>query len=216
MRDINDYTHMTRECFLELIDTGNLDGECPSVFKLLDCKSCPIEKPCTDKFCKECWKQAVKDIKFKGDKKENNMEKKDLKNGMVVELRNGTTKYLVVDDEFVAYDGWMPTDAYNEDLTAASGDRFFDIIKIYETKGHSFRSKIEENRLTLIWQRSEVDWSKVAVDTKIEVSLGGKKWVKRHFKSYESTLVYAWCDGCTSFTGTKYIGFNHYRLYKEN
>ena len=50
-----------------------------------------------------------------------------------------------------------------------------------------------------------IDWSKVAVDTKILVAnfTGNDNeiiWWKRHFAKYENGKIYAWCDGATSFT----------------
>ena len=50
-----------------------------------------------------------------------------------------------------------------------------------------------------------IDWSKVAVDTKILVAdfTGNDDeivWWKRHFAKYENGKIYAWCDGLTSFT----------------
>lgn len=45
-----------------------------------------------------------------------------------------------------------------------------------------------------------VDWSKVPVDTKILVSEGGEDWHRRYFAKYEGGRIYAFSDGCTSFT----------------
>lgn len=47
----------------------------------------------------------------------------------------------------------------------------------------------------------EVDWSKVKVDTPILVkdSKNGM-WMRSHFAKYENETVYAWSDGCTSWT----------------
>lgn len=46
-----------------------------------------------------------------------------------------------------------------------------------------------------------VDWSKVPVDTPILVkdSKNGE-WLHRYFAKYENGQVYAWCDGCTSWS----------------
>ena len=46
----------------------------------------------------------------------------------------------------------------------------------------------------------DVDWSKVQVDTKILVSDNGEYWVRRYFAKYEGGRIYAFSDGCTSFT----------------
>lgn len=56
------------------------------------------------------------------------------------------------------------------------------------------------------WANSEyveppVDWSKVAVDTKILVrDHEDNAWVRRHFAKYEGGRVYAWSDGLTSWS----------------
>ena len=49
-------------------------------------------------------------------------------------------------------------------------------------------------------KESEIDWSKVEVDTPILVKFKeDKEWKKRHFAKYENGLVYAWKDSRTSW-----------------
>ena len=66
-----------------------------------------------------------------------------------------------------------------------------------------------------------IDWSKVAVDTKILVANfaniddGVIKWNKRHFAKYENGEVYAWMDGRTSFTTEHNMSWEYAKLYKE-
>jgi len=203
MRDINEYTHMTREEFIVEV-SGKLSRECPSDYDLKDLT-------CGNK-CKECWKQAIKDIKFK---RENNMEKKDLKNGMVVETKMGT-RYLVVNDEFINNNNWISFRSVNNDLTSDS-DECFDIVKVYSTTGSALKWKFHDNKIELIWQRSEVDWSKVEMDTKIEVKNENGQWYKRHFASFENRKVYAYNNGESEFTKTGLPnGWEYFRLYKED
>lgn len=45
-----------------------------------------------------------------------------------------------------------------------------------------------------------VDWSKVAVDTKVLVSDDGEQWHKRYFAKYENGMGYCWNNGATSWT----------------
>lgn len=46
-----------------------------------------------------------------------------------------------------------------------------------------------------------VDWSKVHVDTKILVrDSENKEWIKRYFARYENNIVFAWYNGCTSYS----------------
>ena len=51
------------------------------------------------------------------------------------------------------------------------------------------------------YKEPEVDWSKVEVDTPILVrSYECEKWYKRYFAKYEDGVVYAWTNGCTSWS----------------
>lgn len=47
---------------------------------------------------------------------------------------------------------------------------------------------------------TEVDWSKVPVDTPVLVSHDGKKWCHRHFSRVVNGIPYAWMYGSTSWT----------------
>ena len=68
-----------------------------------------------------------------------------------------------------------------------------------------------------------IDWSKVAVDTKILVAdfTGNDDeivWWKRHFAKYENGKIYAWCDGLTSFTidsDDLCTSWDYVKLYEE-
>ena len=51
------------------------------------------------------------------------------------------------------------------------------------------------------YKESEVDWSKVPVDTLIRVKENEiDKWVLRYFAKYKDGKIYAWDYGCTSKT----------------
>jgi hypothetical protein len=45
-----------------------------------------------------------------------------------------------------------------------------------------------------------VDWSKIPVDTLVEVSDDGEKFIKRHFAKYERGMIFVWTDGRSSKT----------------
>lgn len=45
-----------------------------------------------------------------------------------------------------------------------------------------------------------VDWSKVAVDTPILVSLDDESWFCRYFASFNNGIVYTWSGGATSWS----------------
>ena len=66
----------------------------------------------------------------------------------------------------------------------------------------------------------DIDWSKVAVDTKILVSNDGDVWYHAHFAKFENNTIYSFTDGATSFT-YGYYGYSEFepwqyvKLYKE-
>ena len=85
------------------------------------------------------------------------MTKSDLKNGMVVELRNGK-RFLIVGDLGIGEDSCIKLDGlvgYNENLNDVSGFSEFDITKIYKTVGNTFKTLFDNERLSLIWEREE-------------------------------------------------------------
>ena len=74
------------------------------------------------------------------------------------------------------------------------------------------------NMLQLMWlikeyEESQVDWSKIKVDTPILVRQGKNgEWLERHFAKYENGDVYAWVDGQTSWTGEDKIKWRYAKL----
>ena len=60
------------------------------------------------------------------------------------------------------------------------------------------------------------NWSKVAVDTKILVRDNEiNEWGRRHFAKYKDRKVYAWNNGCTSFTTNNTNSWEYAKLYEE-
>lgn len=45
-----------------------------------------------------------------------------------------------------------------------------------------------------------VDWSKVAVDTRVLVSFDGCNWFKKYFAKVQNNTVYTWDNGATSWS----------------
>lgn len=74
----------------------------------------------------------------------------------------------------------------------------------------------EETGLCEEYQEPSVDWSKVAVDTKVLVSDDGEKWYKRYFASYEDGRVYVWYGGGTSWNGSLTSPYNYAKLAEED
>ena len=90
------------------------------------------------------------------------MTKSDLKNGMVVELRNGK-RFLIVNDIGIGKDSCINLDGffgYDENLNDVSEFSEFDITKIYKTVGNTFKTLFDNGRLSLIWEREETKLSK--------------------------------------------------------
>lgn len=60
---------------------------------------------------------------------------------------------------------------------------------------------IERNEvLNIASELGIVDWSKVAVDTPILVSLDDKLWLCRYFADFKNGIVYTWSNGATSWS----------------
>ena len=70
------------------------------------------------------------------------MTKSDLKNGMVVELRNGK-RFLIVNDFGIGEDSCITLNGfmgYDENLNDIKRYSEFDITKIYKTVGNTFKT----------------------------------------------------------------------------
>ena len=78
--------------------------------------------------------------------------------------------------------------------------------------------------LQIVWlmeeyKEPETDWSKVEVDTPILVRYsedGDEKWIRRHFAKYENGKVYAWFDGCTSWSTEGHMVIWNYAKLAES
>lgn len=90
------------------------------------------------------------------------MDKNELKNGMSFKMRN-TYKFLILNGGIYleTIDGYEYSNklnhflsSYNNDMTDLDDDKY-DIMKVYDIEGK------------LIWERDEVDWSKVKFGTKV-------------------------------------------------
>ena len=62
------------------------------------------------------------------------------------------------------------------------------------------------------YRETEVDWSKVPVDTPVLVSHDGKKWSRRHFSRVVNGIPYIWMYGSTSWTA--YDNYNNEMTYR--
>ena len=116
------------------------------------------------------------------------MKKSDLKNGMVVELRNGK-RFLIVNDMGIGKDSCIKLNGlvgYDENLYDINGDSTFDITKIYISSGRTFNNLFDNERLSLIWEREETKLSKE-----------DKQIIKKGLKKIqEECKRHKFCYGC--------------------
>ena len=117
------------------------------------------------------------------------MKKSDLKNGMVVELRNGK-RFLIVNDFGIGEDSWISINrcmGYDKNLNDIMRYSEFDIIKIYKTEGNTYKTLFDNERLNLIWEREEQP--KLSNEDKQIIKKGLKK-IQEECKNHEN------CVGC--------------------
>lgn len=63
---------------------------------------------------------------------DNNFTKKNLKDGMVVEFRNGSRR-MVLNGRLIAKDRYAPLSSYTDELKESSGYKHEDIVKVYKS-----------------------------------------------------------------------------------
>lgn len=115
------------------------------------------------------------------------MNKKYLKDGMIVRLRNNIcycilhNDILIKDEDEGRYEIITSLNKYNDDMKS-NEDEILDIMKVYDSN------------MKILWKRKEIDWSKVPFDTKVFVTNtnteNDKEWVKRYFESYNPKYKY--------------------------
>lgn len=85
------------------------------------------------------------------------MKKSDLKNRMVLELRNGN-RFIVIDDLALGEKVFIDLNSYTDNLRETHvGFENLDVMKVYD-KVRTFRRLKNDERwsLDLIWQRSDI------------------------------------------------------------
>lgn len=98
--------------------------------------------------------------------------KADLKDGMVVENREGTV-LLLVGDTLMNEKQYAGFTNIKDDLTHKMF-RELDIVKVYTTKGNTLSTVLNISNLTLIWERKEEPKYKEMTVEEIEKKLGYK------------------------------------------
>lgn len=97
--------------------------------------------------------------------------KSDLKDGMVVEYRNGI-RYLVLGDKLIGEFTWASLKHIREDLLSNSG--VLTIDKVYTTSAYRLGQLFNDKFLTLIWERPKEEPAKKMTVEEIEKELGYK------------------------------------------
>ena len=116
---------------------------------------------------------------------------------------------------------------YADEIKGYDGDSICaDFVKPYILKSRDCANTSCDQckMLQIIWlmeeyKEPETDWSKVEVDTPILVRYsedGDEEWLKRHFAKYENGKVYAWFDGCTSWSTEGHMVIWNYAKLAES
>lgn len=104
------------------------------------------------------------------------MTKQDLKDGMILETRNGK-RYLLVNDIMRDFDGYIGLNSYNNDLSYKH-HTIHDIVKIYkDTMKFSLTNIFEDKCLSLLWERKELTEQEVEVLKALKTL--GLEWLAR-------------------------------------
>lgn len=114
---------------------------------------------------------------------------------------------------------------YADEIRAYKGKNFcYSFVKpnILKTDNCSDMTCSTCQMIQMLWlledyEEPETDWSKVEVDTPILVRhrLDGEG-ERRHFAKYENGKVYAWSDGCTSWTTGNVTYWKYAKLAESN
>ena len=119
------------------------------------------------------------------------MTKSDLKNGMVVELADGS-RALVINGLLVFEDGYQGLSSYKDDLTIKPFNNEMQINKVFKSKLYNLCDVLVDN-LTLIWERKE---------EKEEIKVGDK--VKVINNNFILDTLYKWVENNINDNFDKY------------
>lgn len=116
---------------------------------------------------------------------------------------------------------------YKNELIQACKDADFNvffnkyIVPAYRCGTYGGMTEEKRMLLTILWldeeyqDQEEVDWSKVAVDTPILVSMNEEDWrywSRRHFAEYRDGMVSAFNNGATSWTSNEKTRWTYAKL----
>jgi hypothetical protein len=112
------------------------------------------------------------------------MKKSDLKNGMMVETRDGNL-FLVVGEFMTRENSYDLLSNYNEDMINVN-DSAYGIVKVYEYKNNllnnnaaSIRILFDKTYLTLLWEREEHKLTEREIEILKALQTLGHEWLAR-------------------------------------
>lgn len=110
-----------------------------------------------------------------------------------ITIRDGRTLYVIDGHMAVGKNlVWVGYADYDYQLKVNSDEsNYCDIMKVY--------NPIKKE---IIYDRDDVDWSKVKVDTPILVSDNNIGWTRGYFAKYEGGRIYTFYDGSTSWSAS--------------
>lgn len=97
--------------------------------------------------------------------------KSDLKDGMVVEYRDGDRR-IVLNNKFVWRSGYLDFEDFNDDFVSRGGS--YKIVKVYISSATTLDDWCNDHFLELIWERKEEPAHKEMTVEEIEKELGYK------------------------------------------
>lgn len=109
-----------------------------------------------------------------------------------VTIRDGR-KLIVIRNKLLDVNGIYTSAQKNYDQNLITNIRYsqeYDIMKVY----NPIKKEVIFDR------KNFIDWSNVAVDTKILVSDDGVNWIRGYFAKYEDGEVSAYINGSTSWS----------------
>lgn len=128
------------------------------------------------------------------------MKKSEIINGMLFELRMGSTYYVIegmvyiktIEHTLVPCETlWDFLETYEDDLTSKNSSNL-DIVKIFDNGGK------------MIWNMNQIDWSKIPVNTKVLVKNSENgEWNRRYFAGFINGEVTTFSNGMTSWSTSR-------------
>ena len=113
---------------------------------------------------------------------------------------------------------------YENEVREYNGDNFcrdFVLPHILKKDNCAYLSCSDCGRRQMLWfveeyEEPQVDWSKVEIDTPILVkNREDNMWRERHFAKYKNGNVYAWSNGCTSWTENYMASWKYAKLAED-